>query len=115
MNPGLTIVFSLPQKLKVVPWSLHLTWIWGKQSGKLARLQEARIWRGEAPDSPWYGGTGGDKYLAMDLVQPQVGRQQMLPPGACASPDNLSPYGAAMRPIRSGTAAPAAASTSPWS
>ncbi len=79
-NPDyVTNVLSLPQKLKVEPWSLHLTWIWGKQSGKLARLQEARMWRGEPPDSPWYGGSGGDKYLAMDLVQPQVGQQQKVP------------------------------------
>ncbi len=37
------------------------------------------MWRGEPPDSPWYGGSGGDKYLAMDLVQPQVGQQQKVP------------------------------------
>lgn len=62
---------SLAQTLGVEPWSAHLTWVWGKQQGKRARLQEAGLWRGEPPDSGFWGGAGTN-FLAMDLVQPQV-------------------------------------------
>ena len=55
----------------MAPWSLHMTWTWGLKQGKLARLQEARLWRGEAPGSTFHG-AGGAGFLAMDMVQPQV-------------------------------------------
>ena len=69
----------LLQVLGVRPWSLHLTWVWGQQQGKRYRLQEAGLWRGEAAGSAHYGGpsaAGGaaaERFLAMDIIHPQVG------------------------------------------
>jgi hypothetical protein len=70
---------SVLQLLGVRPWSLHLTWVWGQQQGKRYRLQEAGLWRGEAPGSTHYGGppatrgAAAERFLAMDIIHPQVG------------------------------------------
>lgn len=51
------------------PYSLHMTWTGGERAGKVARLREAGLWRGDALGSEYLS---DDRFLAIDLAWPRV-------------------------------------------
>ena len=57
--------------MAVEPLAFHLTMVLGHWS-KVARIQEAGLWRGD-PNSPEYGhGNPEEAFVTMDIVMPQV-------------------------------------------
>lgn len=51
------------------PYSVHMTWTEGGRIGKVARLREAGLWRGDGTAAE-YAADG--RYLSIDIVWPQV-------------------------------------------
>ncbi len=73
----------------VEPYSLHMTWTGGEAAGKVARLREAGLWRGDDPGVAQGAAQGAaegaavayasdGRYLSIDLVWPRVRRQSKV-------------------------------------
>lgn len=80
----------LTQIKGVEPYSLHMTWTGGEAAGKVARLREAGLWRGDDPGAAQDAAGGAaegaaegaaaayasdGRYLSIDLVWPRVRRR----------------------------------------
>ena len=58
------------QTKRLQPYSAHLTWVVSGRAGKIARLRETGLWRGDAAAAR-YAADG--RYLAIDMAWPPVG------------------------------------------